>query len=155
MSTYHETLDQVAVSYQNTEANTSFARSEFNRLCASHFAANILPELQRFEECLRQQGVRLSLLCGPAPITRATLAVEGSTTLSMLIITYEFATRSLTFDSVLGANERETQVYFTLGQLSEVKPALVYSIIENFVSTIFESDSLCDYEDNGDELPEG
>jgi hypothetical protein len=155
MSAYHETLDQVVSGYQNTEANLSFARSEFNRLCASHFTANILPELDRFVECLRHQGVRINLLCGAQPVTRATLAIEGpATSLSMLIVSYEFATRSLTFDSVLGANERETQEYFTLGQLNEVKPALVYSIIENFVYTVFESDSLCDYQDSEDELSE-
>ena len=155
MSAYHETLEQVASGYQTTEANASFAKSEFNRLCASHFTANVLPELDRFVECLRHQSVRINLLCGAAPTTRATLAIEGpATTFSMLIVTYEFATRSLTFDFVLGANERETQEYFTLAQLNEVKPALVYSIIETFVSRVFESDSLCEYNDE-DGLPEG
>ena len=155
MSTYHQTLDQVANDYQNTEANTSFARSEFNRLCASHFTTNILPELKRFEECLRHQGVRISLLCGAPPVTRATMAIEGSaTTFSMLIVTYDFVTRALTFDTCLGANERETQEYFSLAQLGQVNPGCVYGIIETFVCSVFEADSLCEYEGNGDDLPE-
>ena len=155
MSAYQETLDQVANNYQTSEINTSFARAEFNRLCASHFATNVLPELDRFVDCLRHQGVRINLLCGAQPVTRATLALENAaSTFSMLVVTYDFASRSLTFDTVIGANERETTEYFTLAQLSEVKPALVYDIIENFISTVFASDSLCDYEDNGDELPE-
>ena len=152
MSAFHETLNQVASNYQTTEVNASFARSEFNRLCAGHFAANVLPELKRFEECLRHQGVRISLLCGAAPVTRATLAVEGSaSSFSMLIVTYDFATRSLTFDTCLGANERETEEYFTLGQLGEVNAARVYGIIETFVCAVFNTDSLCDYEGSADD----
>ncbi len=123
-------------------------------MAASHFTANVVPELKRYEDCLREQGIRVNLLSGGATSIRATLAVERPTnTYNLLIVAYDFPSRSLIFDTVLAGNDRETRERYTLAQLKEVTPALVYEIIEDFVTTIFNSDSLCEYDDGGDELP--
>jgi hypothetical protein len=153
MSTEHATLEQLDALKKTASLNSSIAQSDFNRMAASHFAANVVPQLKRFEDCLREQGIRVNLLSTGQSTIRATLAIERpSDTYNLLIILYDFASRSLIFETVLAGNERELRERYTLAQLGDVTPALVYEIIEEFVSTLFNSDSLCEYDGEENEL---
>jgi len=149
MSTFEQALDEIVTRKQTREASLPISASEFYRLSSAHMVANVLPELVRFEDCLKHQGIRINLTSVVEPSTvRATLAIEfPANTYNLLTVVYDFATRSLVFESAISGMQREIRERFPISILVHITPTVVYGIVEEFVSNIFSTESLCEYQD--------
>ena len=150
-TTFAQALDEIVARKQTREASIPMSASEFYRLSATHLALNVLPELGRFEDCLKHQGVRINVTSVVEQATvRASLAIERpEDTYNLLSVIYDFGTRSLVFEAAISGMKRETRERFPISILVHITPAVVYGIIEEFIASIFNTYSLCDYEDDG------
>jgi hypothetical protein len=153
MSTLEETLEQLIARKRNSGLNPSPAKSEFDRLAAIHFTSEVLPEVRIFERDLRPQGVNINLVSATQPSLVGTLMIESPESVyNSLKISYDFPMRSLVLESSFGSNDWETIAKFSTAQFREVTRAKVYEFIQEFVTGVFSADTLCEFDDDDNEL---
>lgn len=119
------------------------------RLCMLHFTSAVWPELQKFTQHLKRQGIEIETRFERRPDQdhlRAQLLIEYPLpSLSVLDFFYDYPNRCLMILGLLGEKASEVCYKFPFAELHEVTNAESYAIIESFVTAVFNEISLCDF----------
>src|SRR5258706_9901825 len=101
MSDLDDEIGEIVSRHRSKKLSNALTRDEFHRRCYAHFETQILPELKRFEQSLRQQGVLAKI--NPLhhfnkDVLQAFLVIESPLNVeSSLSICYDFKDNQLEF----------------------------------------------------------
>jgi hypothetical protein len=142
MEALGEIIEELVTRSKTKQLNTAYIRAEFHKECSAHFFSVVLPELQRFESHLGDQG--LSVIIDPLhavdknELQASLIIVYPENRRNILEIRYDFKRQDLGFFQTVSGRRRPHADKKYPGELmGRVSCTKVYDIIETFAASVF------------------
>jgi hypothetical protein len=132
-------IEEIRTRTRTRKLNAEFLRAHFHKHCATHFALQVLPQLELFEHHLTSQRVRSSverLYPIDENVLQASLTVKFGITVRVLLFRYDYATRDLSFVHTSGVDRGDRISCQSFVNFEKLTGDQIYNIIADFVSSV-------------------